>query len=75
MVWIGIPDRNSVNTEEYFVTRQVIYLIAGLTEDQLSSSPVISVHHEVDKQCNPHITPVNYRRGEIFFIFFLDKLK
>lgn len=30
MVWIEIADKNSANIEEYFVARQIIYLIAGL---------------------------------------------
>lgn len=32
MVGIEIADKNSANIEEYFVARQIIYLVAGLIE-------------------------------------------
>lgn len=32
IVWMEIADKNSANIEEYFVARQIIYLISGLIE-------------------------------------------
>lgn len=31
-IWMEIADKNSANIEEYFVARQIIYLISGLIE-------------------------------------------